>query len=150
METVHPYTKLKVVELKQLLAARHLPRTGNRAELIQRLEDADRTAAGAAANPMNIPGTILENGVPHFPLPTETATSTSHSFSGTKCPTDANFRSSNANSCPISTTSRSSSSNTSTTTHCTPSNSGNSSDDCANAWIWIWTSTATIGCYARG
>lgn len=47
------YTSLKVPELRKLLQERSLPITGNKADLVSRLEENDKTTAPAAAQPGN-------------------------------------------------------------------------------------------------
>lgn len=42
------YSSLKVPELKKLLADKKLPQTGNKADLIARLHDADKNARASA------------------------------------------------------------------------------------------------------
>lgn len=46
------YSSLKVPELKKLLAEKSLPQTGNKADLIARLQESDKQADGG-----NKPGT---------------------------------------------------------------------------------------------
>lgn len=50
------YASMKVPELKKLLADRKLPQTGNKADLIARLQEEDSKPAGAAEDK---PGTFL-------------------------------------------------------------------------------------------
>ena len=50
------YSSLKVPELKKLLAEKGLPQTGNKADLIARLQENDKKAEGEAE-----PGTSIES-----------------------------------------------------------------------------------------
>lgn len=56
------YASMKVPELKKLLAEKKLAQTGNKADLIARLQEEDNKAAGAA--PEAKPGTFA---LPSFP-----------------------------------------------------------------------------------
>lgn len=50
------YTSLKVPELKKLLAEKKLPQTGNKADLIARLQEDDKKNATASATKADKPG----------------------------------------------------------------------------------------------
>lgn len=50
------YTALKVPELKKLLAEKKLPQTGNKADLIARLQEDDKKNATASAPKADKPG----------------------------------------------------------------------------------------------